>query len=141
MLMTATFVAAMMPHASTSSDYAGSVQHGGDTEVSTIAPMLAFLTSDGNVRLMEALAVVIARSDWGRICAAAATPAAEQSMTTPRAAAILSAAERIARRAIAGTIGDPINGATRFHRLGQLPDWARGAEPVADVGDFLFYRL
>jgi N-acetylmuramoyl-L-alanine amidase len=45
----------------------------------------------------------------------------------------------IARRAAVGLIEDPTFGATRYHDRSTLPDWASGQEPVAEIGNRLFY--
>lgn len=47
---------------------------------------------------------------------------------------------RIARRAIAGVLDDPTNGATHYHRTGLLPPWTRGRTPSAAIGNHLFYN-
>ena len=47
---------------------------------------------------------------------------------------------RIARRGLGGTLPDPTDGATAFHRLGEHPAWASDLLPVAEAGPLLFYR-
>ena len=47
---------------------------------------------------------------------------------------------RIARRAIAGALRDPTDGATRFHPIGATPGWSQTWLPTAWIGGFLFYR-
>ncbi len=46
---------------------------------------------------------------------------------------------RIARRAVAGTLGDPTGGATHYHGRTANPPWARGKAPSAEIGGHLFY--
>ena len=138
MSMTAAPVAATKPHAfSPAHETACSQPAKPQDEATRIGEMLAKLVRDGNVRSMEALAVVVIASDWGRICAAAAMPAAETDAKT----AEIQAGERVTRRAIAGVLEDHSGGAKRFHRIGDLPDWARENRPVAHLGEFLFYRI
>ncbi|MBT5109403.1 MAG: cell wall hydrolase [Rhodospirillaceae bacterium] len=48
---------------------------------------------------------------------------------------------RIARRAIAGGLGDPTKGATRYHFVDACPSWSHGHAPSAWVGSRLFYRM
>ena len=48
--------------------------------------------------------------------------------------------QRIARRALSGSLRDPTAGATDFHRIEVTPDWARDRLPVAVFGSYLFYR-
>jgi spore germination cell wall hydrolase CwlJ-like protein len=52
-----------------------------------------------------------------------------------------AAALRIARRALAGTLPDPTQGATHYHPGDTLPRWALGQVPGAVVGGLVFYRL
>ncbi|MGE5515311.1 MAG: cell wall hydrolase [Bacteroidota bacterium] len=47
---------------------------------------------------------------------------------------------RIARRAIAGSVDDPTNGATHYHVRGLLPAWSRDRTPSAEIGNHLFYN-
>ena len=139
MLMTAEQTAAMMPHAeSLAATNEKPLPAAPDREPRRIGEMLAVLVQDGNVRTAEAVALVMVRSDWGRICAAAAAPPKDKSGLSSKA---IGAGERIARRALAGVLDDPVRGATRFHRIGDLPDWARENRPVAQIGDFLFYEI
>lgn len=46
---------------------------------------------------------------------------------------------RIARRAVAGTLGDPTGGATHYHAKTIRPHWAEGKTPSTAIGDHLFY--
>lgn len=145
MFMTAVPAAATKPHAvsltGTALQTADAIRarHGSD-EATRIGAMLAQLVRDGNVRAMEALASVIVRSDWGQISAAATLPKRATANSAATDQATLSAGLRIARRALAGTLPDHSRGADRFHRIGDFPDWAKESRPVAEVGEFLFYR-
>lgn len=47
---------------------------------------------------------------------------------------------RIARRAIAGSVDDPTQGATHYHTRAVAPAWARGRDPSAEIGSHLFYN-
>lgn len=47
---------------------------------------------------------------------------------------------RIARRAIAGTLKDPTNGATHYHADGVCPPWSAGRAPSAEIGRHRFYN-
>lgn len=47
---------------------------------------------------------------------------------------------RIARRAIAGVLGDPTDGATHYHADGSAPLWAAGRQPSAVIGRHSFYN-
>lgn len=47
---------------------------------------------------------------------------------------------RIARRALAGTLKDPTNGATHYHAKGVHPPWARNRKPSAEIGHHRFYN-
>ncbi|NCC22748.1 MAG: cell wall hydrolase [Alphaproteobacteria bacterium] len=47
---------------------------------------------------------------------------------------------RIARRALAGALADPTEGATHYHAAGADPYWAKNEKPVAVIGRHIFYR-
>ena len=47
---------------------------------------------------------------------------------------------RIARRAIAGALDDPTQGATHYHTRFSFPPWARDRLPTAEIGGLLFYN-
>ncbi|MBT3360628.1 MAG: cell wall hydrolase [Rhodospirillales bacterium] len=46
---------------------------------------------------------------------------------------------RIARRAVAGVLADPTNGATHYHAKRARPLWSVGREPSAIIGNHKFY--
>lgn len=54
---------------------------------------------------------------------------------------ILAICRRIAARAAAGSLPDVTEGATHWHDAGELPGWALGQVPVAEIGGLVFYRL
>lgn len=54
--------------------------------------------------------------------------------------AAFAAALRIARRALAGALRDPVDGACHYHAAGISPRWARGRAPCAIIGGHLFYN-
>ncbi|NGM22458.1 cell wall hydrolase [Roseomonas stagni] len=49
--------------------------------------------------------------------------------------------QRIAARALSGSLPDPTGGATHYHAADTLPRWAVGQVPVAEAGGLVFYRL
>lgn len=51
-----------------------------------------------------------------------------------------AACVRIARRAAAGVLADPTDGATHYHVLGREPLWAVGRQPSAAIGRHRFYN-
>lgn len=53
---------------------------------------------------------------------------------------IFATCVRIARRAVNGTLKDPVRGATHYHTLACSPKWAMSKVPVAQVGNHLFYK-
>ena len=53
----------------------------------------------------------------------------------------LAICRRIAARALAGSLPDPAPGATHWHALEKLPDWAVGRVPMAEAGGLALYRL
>jgi len=48
---------------------------------------------------------------------------------------------RIARRAVAGTLPDSTGGATHYHAVGFLPEWAKGQTPTVTINHHIFYKL
>ena len=57
------------------------------------------------------------------------------------ASADLGPCHRVAARALAGALPDPTGGATHYHAAENLPRWALGRVPVAEIGGLVFYRL
>ncbi len=55
--------------------------------------------------------------------------------------ATLAVCRRIATRAAAGSLADPTGGATHWHDGAELPPWALGQVPLAEVSGLVFYRL
>jgi len=47
---------------------------------------------------------------------------------------------RTARRAVAGLLPDPTEGATHYHRTGIHPAWAQGRCACVEIGRHLFYN-
>ena len=47
---------------------------------------------------------------------------------------------RVARRMMAGNLGDVCHGAVRFHHADEMPEWAVARGYIADVDGILFYR-
>jgi len=107
-----------------------------------LAGLLDAIVLDGNVRAMEGVACVLARAGAGMQDRADDLLAREQRTHRLPLAATPSRrmAERTARRALAGAVEDPSRGANRFHRYGDLPDWAARLKPVAHLGEIVFYR-
>lgn len=57
------------------------------------------------------------------------------------ASADLGPCHRVAARALAGALPDPTGGATHYHAAENLPRWALGRVPSAEIGGLVFYRL
>lgn len=53
----------------------------------------------------------------------------------------LAICRRIAARAAADSLPDATEGATHWHDAGELPGWALGQVPLAEIGGLVFYRL
>ena len=47
---------------------------------------------------------------------------------------------RIARRAVAGRLKDPVRGATHYHSAAIRPRWAKGRTACTAIGNHLFYN-
>jgi hypothetical protein len=119
--------------------------------VERLAGALFDLAGDQEVRVIEALAAVLARR-WARPSrdepgstlgglseATAARPFAHEASgadTVVRRAIC----QRIARRALHGSLVDPTRGATAVHRIDDSPAWSRDLLPIGMFGPFLFYR-
>lgn len=111
----------------------------GQAPAEHLARLLAAIVPDGNIRAMEGVACVLARAD--AVLADAMLERDRKACRLPLPASPgYRMAERTARRALAGAIADPTRGADRFHRLGDLPDWARHATPTVQLGAIVFYR-
>lgn len=119
--------------------------------IDDLAAKLLTLAGGESVRVIEALAAVFAKQLCGRsgspgLSDAASSyqlePAPERAigaMAPPVAACQLVICQRIARRALRGSLVDPTGGATAFHRIDANPSWARDRLPMASAGPFLFY--
>jgi hypothetical protein len=112
-----------------------------------LAGVLFDMAGDQDVRVIEALAAVLARQ-WrdgpagplrGLSEATAARPFASEA---PDADTVIRRAicQRIARRALHGSLVDPTRGATAVHRIDDSPAWSRDLLPIGMFGPFLFYR-
>jgi hypothetical protein len=115
--------------------------------VERLADALFDLAGDQDVRVIEALAAVLARR-WRRGCHGALRGLSEPA-AAPRFGSQASDADgamrraicqRIARRALHGSLVDPTRGATAVHRIDVNPAWSRDLLPTGMFGPFLFYR-
>jgi len=115
--------------------------------VERLAGALFDLAGDQDVRVIEALAAVLARQrreDHDPPCPglseAAAEPSFAQHASGPETAVRHAICQRIARRALRGSLVDPTGGATAVHRIDVSPPWSRDLLPIGMFGPFLFYR-
>ena len=115
--------------------------------VERLADALFDLAGDQDVRVIEALAAVLARR-WRRGCHSPLRGLSEPA-AAPRFGSQASDADgvmrraicqRIARRALHGSLVDPTRGATAVHRIDVNPAWSRDLLPIGMFGPFLFYR-
>lgn len=53
----------------------------------------------------------------------------------------LDICRRIVRRVMVGAVNDPTGGANAYHTIFECPVWAANADPIAEFGSFLFYRV
>ncbi|MFC7689989.1 hypothetical protein ACFQY5_10635 [Paeniroseomonas aquatica] len=63
------------------------------------------------------------------------------ALPEPRPDPLLEVCRRIAQRAAAGALPDPTLGATHWHDAAEMPGWAIGHVPTAEIGGLVFYRL
>jgi len=73
-------------------------------------------------------------------CWNAADPNRAKILAATAADPAFAACLRIARRAVAGALADPTDGATHYHAVGRTPLWAVGREPSAVIGGHAFYN-
>ena len=115
--------------------------------VERLADALFDLAGDQDVRVIEALAAVLARR-WRRGCHGAlrglsepvAAPRFGSQASDGDGAMRRAICQRIARRALHGSLVDPTRGATAVHRIDVNPAWSRDLLPTGMFGPFLFYR-
>jgi hypothetical protein len=109
--------------------------------VERLAGALFDLAGDQDVRVIEALAAVLARQ-CARQCreklgtplrglseATAAQPFANEA-SDPEVVVRRGICQRLARRALHGSLVDPTRGATAVHRIDDSPAWARDLLPI-----------
>lgn len=94
----------------------------------------------GRVRWWGRTVAEVCRAPWQFSCWNEGDPNRPRLLAVTAADPAFAAALRIARRAVAGTLGDPTGGATHYHRGGITPSWAAGRAPCAEIGRHLFYR-
>jgi hypothetical protein len=115
--------------------------------VERLADALFDLAGDQDVRVIEALAAVLARR-WRRnfqsplrgLSEPAAAARFASQASDADAAMRRAICQRIARRALHGSLVDPTRGATAVHRIDVSPAWSRDLLPIGMFGPFLFYR-
>jgi hypothetical protein len=108
-----------------------------------LAGLLDAIVLDGNVRAMEGVACTLVRAGSRmQIVADHVLSARAHPVRLPLpGSASRSLAMRTARRALAGSIDDPSRGALAFHRIGDMPAWARSARPLTQIGEIVFYAV
>jgi hypothetical protein len=115
--------------------------------VERLADALFGLSGDQDVRVIEALAAVLARrwrcglhSPLRGLSEATPTPQFASEASDADTAMRHAICRRIARRALRGSLVDPTRGATAVHRIDISPAWSRDLLPIGIFGPFLFYR-
>jgi hypothetical protein len=122
-------------------------QQAGPSVVEGLAATLFDLAGDQDVRVIEAIAAVLARQ-WQQdhrqphpgLSEATAPPRFADESSGPETALRRAICQRIARRALRGSLVDPTRGATAVHRVDVSPPWSRDLLPIGMFGPFLFYR-
>lgn len=82
----------------------------------------------------------VCRKPWQFSCWNETDPNLEMLASLTADNKVFQSCLRIARRAIAGTLADPTEGATHYHAKSARPPWARGRAPAAEIGNHLFYN-
>ena len=81
----------------------------------------------------------VCRGPWQFSCWNAGDPNRAKIEAVAADNRVFQTCQRIARRALAGTLADPTDGATHYHAKAANPPWARGKAPSAEIGGHLFY--
>jgi Cell Wall Hydrolase len=115
--------------------------------VERLANALLDLAGDQEVRVIEALAAVLARhwrdgdrSPLRGLFEPTAPWQLASEPSDPDRTKRHAICQRIARRALRGSLMDPTRGATAMHRIDVSPAWSRDLLPTGMFGPFLFYR-
>ena len=82
----------------------------------------------------------VCRRPWQFACWNISDPNREKLESITAGNKTFQSCLRIARRAIAGTLDDPTDGATHYHTKAVSPPWARSKAPSAEIGNHLFYN-
>ena len=82
----------------------------------------------------------VCRKPWQFSCWNPNDPNREKLDAVNTRDAAFASCLRIARRAVAGSLKDPTDGATHYHARGIKPPWARLRGPCAVIGEHLFYN-
>jgi hypothetical protein len=118
----------------------------GPPSIDWLADTLLDLAGNQQVRVIEALAAVLTRRGAGGLRhPGLSEPALARPFTTlaedTDSVARRAVCQRIARRALRGSLVDPTRGATAVHRIDDVPAWSRDLLAIGMFGPFLFYRL
>ncbi len=116
--------------------------------IDRLAGTLFDLAGNQDVRVIEALAAVLARhfqEGYRRPPSGLSEATAKHGFGSPASdpdtATRRGICRRVARRALRGSLLDPTRGATAVHRIDESPAWSRDLLPIGMFGPFLFYRM
>ncbi|MGQ9366637.1 cell wall hydrolase [Azospirillum sp. ST 5-10] len=84
--------------------------------------------------------VAVCRKPWQFSCWNADDPNRAKLLAVTADDPVFATCLRVARRAVTGTLPDPTDGATHYHRAGVTPSWTLGHAPCAEIGHHLFYN-
>lgn len=84
--------------------------------------------------------VEVCLKPWQFSCWNAGDPNRARIETVTDSDRVFRSCQRIAERALAGTLTDPTKGATHYHARGVHPPWAWHKAPSAEIGRHLFYN-
>lgn len=77
---------------------------------------------------------------WQFSCWNEGNPNRNKALSVEPSNRVFATCRRIARRAVAGTLIDPTDGATHYHAKHVNPPWARKRLPSAEIGGHYFYN-
>lgn len=109
--------------------------NGTDEMAARVAAQLLHRAPGEPVRTLEA----VAAAEVNRLRRWDASRRPQGSPVSSATSARYALCLRIARRAVAGTLATDVGMATRYHRDGAAPAWAKERKPVTEVGGFVFY--
>jgi N-acetylmuramoyl-L-alanine amidase len=100
----------------------------------------AALAASGRIRWWGRTVEDVCRHPWQFSCWNPGDPNRAVLLAVQAGDPVFDIALRVARRALAGALQDPTDGATHYHARSVFPSWADGRSPSAVIGNHVFYN-